>query len=165
VIQPGDRLPSVPIKLVDAAGIVDSASDIVLGTGRVVCFAVPGAFTPTCNTSHLPGFIANAGKFRAAGVDRIVCVSVNDHHVMKAWAESFDALGLIDFIADGNGDLARALGLERDFTASNMGWRYRRAALLLDAGVVTDVLLETAPGLNATGATAALMALEATAHV
>ena len=165
VIQPGDRLPSVAIKLVDATGFSDAFSDVVLGTGRVVCFAVPGAFTPTCNTSHLPVFVANAGKLRAAGVDRIVCASVNDHHVMKAWAEASEALGLIDFIADGNGDLARALGLERDSTASNMGWRYRRAALLINNGLVTDVLLESAPGLNATSAPAVLMALESQVHV
>src|SRR4051794_34800266 len=127
-IKAGDRIPSVDIKLIDAAGVSDTTSDRALGTGRVVFFTVPGAFTPTCHTNHLPGFIANAAKLKAAGVSRIVCGSVNDHHVMKAWAIASDALGSIEFLADGNGLLAKALGLEDDKSASGMGLRLARAA-------------------------------------
>ena len=108
MIKAGDTIPSVPVKLVDANGVTDTTSTAVLGTGRVVFFAVPGAFTPTCHVNHLPGFIANADKLHAAGVDRIVCAAANDHHVVKAWAEATGALGKIDFIADGNAALAKA---------------------------------------------------------
>jgi peroxiredoxin len=80
-IQRGDTIPSVPIKLVGNGDTVDTTSDAVLGSGKVVFFGVPGAFTPTCDTSHLPGFVSNVAKFKALGVDRIVCGTVNDHHV------------------------------------------------------------------------------------
>lgn len=161
-IRAGDRIPSVAVKLIDAAGVADTTSDQVLGTDRVVFFTVPGAFTPTCHTNHLPGFIANASKLRAAGVSRIVCGSVNDHHVMKAWAAASDAVGAIDFLADGNGQLARTLGLEEDKTASGLGMRFARTALLINDGVVEEVFVEDKAGeVTGSGAPAILMALEA----
>ena len=88
MIKSGDRVPSVPVRLVTASGVTETDTAAVLGKGRVVLFAVPGAFTPTCDTSHLPGFVANAPKMKAQGVTRIVCAAANDHHVLKAWAES-----------------------------------------------------------------------------
>src|SRR5215475_4084518 len=87
MIKAGDRLPSVPVRLIDQSGVTETDTLNVLGKGLVVLFAVPGAFTPTCDTSHLPGFVANADKLRGAGVTRIVCAAPNDHHVTKAWAE------------------------------------------------------------------------------
>src|SRR5690606_2042795 len=96
MIERGSSIPSVTTQLITADGTSETTSDAVLGTGLVVFFAVPGAFTPTCHVNHLPGFVANAGKLRAAGVDRIVCTAVNDKHVMKAWAEASGALGEID---------------------------------------------------------------------
>jgi len=161
MIKAGDTIPSVPVKLVDANGVTDTTSTAVLGTGRVVFFAVPGAFTPTCHVNHLPGFIANADKLHAAGVDRIVCAAANDHHVVKAWAEATGALGKIDFIADGNAALAKALGLDKDFSGAGMGTRFTRSAMLITDGVVDAVFVEDAPGVTATGAPAILMALEA----
>lgn len=161
MIERGNLVPQVGIKLVTASGVEDASSDAVLGRGRVVLFSVPGAFTPTCHVNHLPGFVANAGKLRAAGVDRLVCVSVNDHHVMKAWAEASGALEDIDFLADGNGELARALGLDRDFSAAGMGTRYARAAMIINNGLIEAVFVEDGPGVNASGAPAILMALEA----
>lgn len=161
MIERGSPIPSVRIKLVNAEGASDTTSDAVLGKGLVVLFAVPGAFTPTCHVNHLPGFIANEAKLRAAGVDRIVCVSVNDHHVMKAWAEASGALGKIDFIADGNAELAEALGLAKDYSGSGMGKRFARSAMLIRNGVAEAVFVEDAPGVNASGAPAILMALEA----
>jgi peroxiredoxin len=158
MIERGSPVPSVGIKLVDANGSEDTTSEAVLGNGLVVFFAVPGAFTPTCHLNHLPGFLANAAKLRDAGVDRIVCASVNDQHVMKAWAEASGALGTIDFIADGNADLAVALGLSKDF--SGMGTRYTRSAMLIRDGIADAVFVEDAPGVNASGAPAILMALE-----
>jgi peroxiredoxin len=158
MIQAGSGIPSVSVKLVTAEGVIDSTSDVALAGELVVFFAVPGAFTPTCHVNHLPGFVANAGKLAAAGVDRIVCLSVNDHHVMKAWAEAADALGDIDFIADHDGTLAIALGLEKEFPG--LGLRYRRAAGLVRNGIVEAIFVEDAPGVTATGAPAILMALE-----
>ena len=163
MIERGSPIPSVPTKLVGAEGATDTTSDAVLGTGLVVLFTVPGAFTPTCHVNHLPGFIANESKLRAAGVSRIVCASVNDHHVMKAWAEASGALGKIDFIADGNAALAEALGLAKDFSGSGMGKRFARSAMLIRNSVVDAVFVEDAPGVNASGAPAILMALESAA--
>ena len=164
MVERGDRVPSTPIKLVTADGITDATSDAVLGEGLVVLFTVPGAFTPTCHVNHLPGFVANESKLRAAGVRRLVCASVNDHHVMKAWAEASGALGKVDFIADGNAELAQALGLARDFSSSGMGQRFIRAAMLIRDGIVDQIFVEDAPGVSATGAPAILMALEAAAN-
>ena len=161
MIERGNPVPSVPVKLVDANGFTDTASDVVLGSGLVVLFTVPGAFTPTCHVNHLPGFIANESKLRAAGVTRIVCASVNDQHVMKAWAETAGALGKIDFIADGNAELAKALGLAKDFSGGGMGTRFARAAMIVRNGVVDNVFVEDAPGVSGSGAPAILMALEA----
>ena len=162
MIERGNPVPSVGIKLVTAAGVEDTTSDAVLGQGTVVLFSVPGAFTPTCHVNHLPGFVANAAKLRAAGIDRIFCVAVNDHHVMKAWAEASNALEDVDFLADGNATLAKALGLTKDFSGSGMGTRYARAAMVIRSGVISDVFVEDAPGVHASGAPAILMALEAT---
>ena len=158
-IEPGQAIPAVPIKSVSSDGTVDVSTTEVLGHGLVVFFTVPGAFTPTCHTNHLPGFLANAGKMRAAGVNRIVCGSVNDSHVMQAWAETTDALQSVDFIADGAGAFARALGLEKDFGA--MGLRFARSAMIIDDGIVQSVFVEDAPGVSGSGAPAILLALEA----
>lgn len=161
MIERGNSIPDLGIKLVTASGVEDTTSLAVLGEGKVVLFSVPGAFTPTCHVNHLPGFLANAEKLSAAGVTRVVCVSVNDAHVMKAWAEASEALGKVDFIADGNADLARALGLDKDFSAHGMGMRYARASMIIDNGVVDAVFVEDAPGVNASGAPAILTALNA----
>ena len=163
MIERGSPIPSVKTKLVNADGGTDTTSDAVLGTGLVVFFAVPGAFTPTCHVNHLPGFVANESKLRAKGVTRIVCASVNDQHVMKAWAEASGALGKIDFLADGNADLAEAMGLAKDYSGAGMGKRFTRSAILIRDGVVEAVYVEDAPGVNASGAPAILMALEAAA--
>jgi peroxiredoxin len=159
MIERGQAIPSVPVKLVNAEGTSDILSDVLLGSGRVVFFAVPGAFTPTCHVNHLPGFLANDSKLRAAGVDRIVCAAVNDVHVLRAWAEGAGALGSVDFLSDGEARLADALGLSKDM--AGMGRRYRRAAMLIKDGVVEDVFVEEARGVTATGAPAILMALDA----
>lgn len=163
MIDRGSPIPSVAIKLIDAGGTTDTTSDIALGTGTVVLFAVPGAFTPTCHVNHLPGFVANMSKLKAAGVTKVVCASVNDQHVMKAWADASGALDEIEFIADGNGTLAEAMGLSKDFALYGMGQRYVRSAMIIRDGLVQDVFVEDAPGVGTTGAPAILMALEAAA--
>ncbi|MCS6757964.1 MAG: redoxin family protein [Candidatus Devosia euplotis] len=150
----------MPTRLINADGISDTTTDAVLGQGVVVLFTVTGAFTPTCHVNHLPGFLANAPKLKAAGVDRIVCASVNDHHVMKAWADNAGALGHMDFLADGNGAMARAFGLGLDLSGAGMGPRFARAALLIRNGVVQEVVVEDGTGVGASGAPAILMVLE-----
>ena len=157
-IARGERIPSVSIKLVGAGDTIDTASDAVLGEGLVVFFGVPGAFTPTCDTSHLPGFIANTAKFRALGVNKIVCGTVNDHHVTKAWAERSDAIGKIEFIADGEGNFADALGLSKQM--SGMGKRFARFAMIIRDGVVQDLFVQDVAGVTVSGAPAILMALQ-----
>lgn len=160
MIEPNRPIPSVRVKFVNANGSMDTTSDAVLGQGLVVFFSVPGAFTPTCHINHLPGFVANAAKLRAAGVNTIVCAAANDHHVVKAWAEASGALDKMDFIADGNAELAQAMGLVKDYTGSGMGLRFRRSAMIIRDGIVQAVFVEQESGVSATGAPAILMALE-----
>jgi glutaredoxin/glutathione-dependent peroxiredoxin len=130
----------------------------VLGTGKVIFFGVPGAFTPTCDTSHLPGFIAAADRLAALGVTRIVCGTVNDHHVTRAWAERSDALGVVDFIADAKADFATALGLTK--TSADLGTRFARFAMILNDGIVQDVFVQDVSGVTVSGAPAIILALE-----
>jgi len=159
MIQPGEKLPSVPVKLVDAAGVNDADTLDILGKGRVVLFGVPGAFTPTCDTAHLPGFVANAGKMKAAGIDRIVCATVNDHHVTRAWAERSDALGKVDFIADAKAEFAEALGLANDNPGLG-GRRFVRFAMIARDGVVEKLFVQDVAGVTVSGAPAILLALQ-----
>jgi peroxiredoxin len=159
MIGAGDKIPSVAIKFVDASGVRDATSDEILGKGRVVFFGVPGAFTPTCDTNHLPGFISNFAKIKSYRVDRIVCGAVNDHHVVKAWAERAEALGKIDFIADAHAALAEAMGLTKQF--GDLGKRYVRFAMIVEDGVVVQVYVQDVAGVTVSGAPAILLALEA----
>jgi glutaredoxin/glutathione-dependent peroxiredoxin len=158
MVKSGDRLPSVPVRLVNADGDTKTDTLAVLGTGTVVLFGLPGAFTPTCDTSHLPGFIANAGKLRAQGIDRIVCATANDHHVVKAWAERSEALGSIEFIADATGAFAEALGLAKNFP--DLGRRYARFAMIIRDGVVDQLFQQDVAGVTVSGAPAILLALQ-----
>jgi peroxiredoxin len=159
MIHEGDLIPSVPTKLIDAHGVTDTATDTVLGKGLVVLFGVPGAFTPTCDTAHLPGFVANAPKFAAHGVDRVVCATVNDHFVTKSWAERSEALGKVDFLADGHGALRDGLGLGKDF--GDLGNRFQRFAMIIRDGKVLKLFVQDVSGVTVSGAPAVLMALEA----
>lgn len=142
-IQIGERIPGVTVNIIkDGIQAIDTAD--AFANGKTVLFAVPGAFTPTCSNKHLPGFIAHADEFAAEGYS-IACLSVNDAFVMSAWAKSQGAPDTITMIADGNGDFAKALGLELDARAFGMGLRAKRFALVTDAGTVTHLFLE-APG-------------------
>lgn len=112
---------------------------------KIVIFALPGAFTPTCSAKHVPGYVENADKFRAAGVDEIWCVSVNDAFVMGAWGRDQKTAGKVRMMADGSGDWTRALGLTQDLTAKGMGVRSQRFSMLVDDGVIKTLNIE-APG-------------------
>lgn len=159
MIASGDKIPSVPVKLITAEGVSDTTSDAVLGAGKVVFFAVPGAFTPTCDTSHLPGFVSGADRIKALGVTRIVCGTVNDHHVTKAWAERSEALGDVEFLADPAADFARAMGLDKDFPGLG-GIRFARFAMILNDGIVQDLFVQDVSGVTVSGAPAIILALE-----
>jgi peroxiredoxin len=122
-IQVGDKLPSAQFKTMQGGAMVDIASEAVFEGKKVVLFAVPGAFTPTCSAQHLPGFVGKADEISAKGVDTIVCVSVNDAFVMDAWGKDQGVGDKVLMLADGNGDFARALGL--DFDGSGIGFGIR----------------------------------------
>lgn len=142
-IRIGDRIPEVNIKRInDSIETIDTHR--FFEGRRVVLFSVPGAFTPTCSEKHLPGYIALFDAFRAKGIG-VACMSVNDPFVMKAWAESQHAPADLDILADGNGDFAKALGLEMDASAYGMGLRSRRFAMFVDNGIVKMLEIE-APG-------------------
>jgi peroxiredoxin len=144
-IKAGDRIPDGKLKVMGPDGPQNVEAAELLGKGRVVLFSVPGAFTPTCNAKHLPGFIEKSGELRAKGVDRIVCLAVNDVFVMGAWGKAAGAGDAIVMAADGNGDFTRALGLELDARGFGMGMRGQRFALVIENGVVRQVHVE-APG-------------------
>lgn len=144
-IKVGDKVPSVPVTLATPDGPQRADTAEVLGKGKVALFAVPGAFTPTCSAKHLPGFVEQAEAFKKKGVSKIVCMSVNDAFVMKAWGKDQDAFGKVEMLADGNADFARALGLQLDAKGFGMGERSQRFSAILEDGVVKKLNVE-APG-------------------
>jgi peroxiredoxin len=142
-IRAGDRLPEVPLQRIREG--VENVDTRALFDGRkVVIFAVPGAFTPTCSERHLPGFVEHFDDFRKRGID-VACVAVNDPFVMQAWGDSQHVPDGLMMLADGNGEFTRALGLEMDASAYGMGTRSKRYAIYAEDGVAKQVLVE-APG-------------------
>jgi len=144
-IQAGDRIPDGKLKVMGKDGPANVEARELLGQGRVVLFSVPGAFTPTCDAKHLPGFVEKAGALRDRGIGKIVCLAVNDVFVMNAWGKHAGVGDAIVMAADGNGDYTRALGLELDARGFGMGMRGKRFALVVEDGVVKQVQVE-APG-------------------
>lgn len=143
-LQIGDHLPlDIALKRV-GSDITPVSSGALLGQGKVLLFAVPGAFTPTCSSRHLPGYVAAMETFRRHGI-AVICLAVNDAYVLQAWAVSQGVPEDLAMLADGNAELTRALGLELDGSAYGMGWRARRFALYAEDGVVKELQVE-APG-------------------
>lgn len=134
-IQVGDTLPTGTLKIMGAKGPTDISTDELFKGKKAVLFAVPGAFTPGCSLTHLPGFVVNADKIKAAGVENIVCVSVNDAFVMDAWGKDQNAEEIV-MAADGNGEFTRTLGLELDLQGAGMGLRSKRYGMIVDDGKV-----------------------------
>lgn len=132
----GERFPDVPLKTCGPEGPGDLSTGAFLAGRKVVLFALPGAFTPGCSNTHMPGFVVNADRILAKGVDAIACLAVNDAFVLCAWQKDQNAQA-ITMLADGNAELTRALGLEKDASGAGMGLRCQRFAMLLDDGVVT----------------------------
>jgi glutaredoxin/glutathione-dependent peroxiredoxin len=141
MIAVGDRIPDVTLKAVTSEGTQDVSTAALLGTGRIVLFGVPGAFTPVCSDFHLPGFVLRTDDLVAKGVERIVCVSVNDAFVMGAWAKSEDAVG-ITMLADADAVFATAMGLAVDASSFGLGTRSERYAAVVEDGVVVSLEVE-----------------------
>jgi peroxiredoxin len=141
-VQIGDRIPSVTLMQKKDGGPKPVKTDDFFAGRKVVLFALPGAFTPTCSAKHLPGYIQLADRLRAKGVGAIACLSVNDAFVMGAWGEQQGAGDKVAMLADGNGDLTKALGLEMDGSKFGMGMRSQRYAMLVDDGVVAKLFVE-----------------------
>ena len=141
-IKAGEKMPAGVLTTPGAEGPEKISAEQLFAGKKVVLFSVPGAFTPTCDARHLPGFIQHADDFKAKGVDTIACMAVNDVFVMKAWAKASAVEGKVLMLADGNGDYAKALGLELDATAFGMGVRGKRFAIVVDNGVAKGVFVE-----------------------
>jgi peroxiredoxin len=158
-ISVGDRIPDVKLMTVTEDGVAPVQSGEVLGKGKVVLFAVPGAFTPTCSDHHLPGFVLRAEDIKAKGVDTIACIAVNDVFVMGAWCEAQGTGDNITMLADGNGDFAAEVGLTLDGSGFGLGTRSQRYAAIIDDGVVTELMVEPNPGLDVSSAESVLAKL------
>ncbi len=142
----GDRLPEATFTVMGAEGPGPQTTQEVFGGKKVVLFAVPGAFTPTCSRQHLPGFVANADKIKAKGIDTIACTSVNDTFVLDAWSKDSGAADKVVMLADGSADFAKKIGLELDMTERGLGVRSQRYAMIVEDGVVKALNVEDAPG-------------------
>ena len=153
----GDRIPDVDVRVLNADGAPEVVkTGDVLGSGKVVLFAVPGAFTPGCSKVHLPGYVANADDLTAKGVTTIACVAVNDAWTMGAWAESQGAGDKILMLADGNGEFTEAMGLTLDAMGFGLGKRSQRYAAVIEDGVVTHLDVEPGGGVNVSSCDAVL---------
>ena len=141
-IQQGDQMPAGTFKTMTREGPQNVTTDQLFAGKKVVLFSVPGAFTPTCDARHLPGFVQHAAAIKAKGVDTVACTAVNDVFVMNAWGKASLVEDKVLMLADGNGDYARALGLEMDARGFGMGVRGKRFALIVENGVATGVFVE-----------------------
>ncbi len=160
MISVGEQLPDVEVQQMGPEGPQKVSTRELFAGGKVVLFAVPGAFTPTCSQAHLPGFVVNADKIKAQGVQRILCMAMNDAFVMDAWGKSNNADDIV-MVADGNGNFSKALGLTLDAQGFGMGLRSQRFALIAEDGKVTSLHLEEGPGLKNSSAEAILQTLQA----
>jgi peroxiredoxin len=159
-VKVGDKIPSVTVKHMTASGLADLKTDELFQGKKVVVFGVPGAFTPTCSKTHLPGFVSKADDIKAKGVDAIVCLSVNDPFVMNAWAEQHGAQGKVTMLPDHNGELTQALGLEMDGRGAGLGTRSKRFSMVVEDGVVKSVdVEEKASEVSVSGADACMVHL------
>jgi peroxiredoxin len=150
-IKVGDRLPNVEFTTTAPDGKQKVSTDGVFAGRKVVLFAVPGAFTPTCSVAHLPSYVDDYEAIKAKGVDTIACTAVNDIDVLRAWGKMSGADGKVMMLADGNAEFAKAVGLQKDLTGAGMGLRSSRYSMIVDNGVVTALNIEDKPGVNVSG--------------
>lgn len=160
-IEVGAKIPDVEVQTPGPEGPRPVRTGEVLGSGKVVLFAVPGAFTPTCSDYHLPSFLVRHDELKAAGVDTVACIAVNDAFVMKAWGEAQHVDDKVLLLADGNGAFTEAIGLQMDGSAFGLGTRSQRYAMVIEDGVVTTLNVEPGPGLTVSAADAVLEVLAA----
>jgi len=159
-LKVGDSIPlNITLKEMGEGGPKDVPASELFKGKKVVVFAVPGAFTPTCSMKHLPGFLEKADAIKAKGVDDIVCLSVNDAFVMGAWGSANNAKGKVRMLADGNGDFTKAVGLTLDASGFGMGSRSQRYAMIVKDGKLEALLVEPGPGLNVSSAESVLSKL------
>jgi glutaredoxin/glutathione-dependent peroxiredoxin len=158
-IKVGDRVPSAKLRIMSAEGPKEISTDEIFKGKKVVLFAVPGAFTPTCSAKHLPGFVQNAAAITAKGVDTIACLAVNDAFVMGAWGKAQGADGKVMMLADGNGSFTKELGLEMDGSAVGLGTRSQRYAMVVQDGVVKTLNVEAPRAFEVSSAEAVMKAL------
>ncbi len=152
-IQTGDKIPACTLKTMGAEGPADITTDEIFSGKKVLLFALPGAFTPGCSMAHLPGYVVNADKIKAAGVDTIACLSVNDAFVMGAWGKDQNADEIL-MLADGNAEFTNGVGLAFDGTGFGMGTRSQRYAMLVEDGTVKAINVEAGPGVEVSAAEA-----------
>lgn len=145
-ISIGDKLPEATFKTMTEDGAKSLTTADIFAGKKVVLFGVPGAFTPTCSNNHLPGYLENHDAILARGADTIAVVAVNDHHVMGAWARFTGGEGKILYLADGNGQFTKAVGLDADMSGGGMGLRSKRFSMIVDDGRVTTINVEGTPG-------------------
>ena len=150
-IQVGDKIPAATLKVMGAEGPTDISTDEVFGGKKVVFFAVPGAFTPGCSMTHLPGFVVNADAIKAKGVDTIACMAVNDAFVMGSWGQAQNAEEVL-MLADGNAEFTKAIGMEMDASGFGMGVRCKRFGMIDEDGTVTYVGVEEPGEIKASSA-------------
>jgi peroxiredoxin len=155
-IEVGDKIPDVKVQTPGPNGPEPVQTGELLGEGTVVLFGLPGAFTPTCSDHHLPGFVLRAEDLAGKGVDKVVCVSVNDAFVMKAWGQAHEVDGKVVMLADGSGVFTKAMGLDVDLTGGGLGVRSKRYAAIIKDGIVTDLAVEETLGLDVSSADAVL---------
>lgn len=158
-IEVGDKLPEAKVHRMTPEGPEEVTTEALFGGKRAVLFALPGAFTPTCSRSHLPGFIAQSDAIKAKGADVIYCLSVNDAFVMDAWGKSQNAEGAVEMLADGSAEFSRAIGLDADFSARGFGIRSQRYAMIVDDGKVQMLAVEEPGKFEVSGAEQILAAL------
>lgn len=144
-INIGDKIPTIELGIMGKDGPLSINTDAVFSGKKVLLFALPGAFTPTCSAAHLPGYLALYDAIKAKGVDTIACLSVNDAYVMDAWGQAQNVGDKVLMLGDGNNDFTRAVDLAIDRTASNMGLRSQRYAMIVEDGIVTHLNIEVAP--------------------
>jgi glutaredoxin/glutathione-dependent peroxiredoxin len=158
-LSAGDKIPDVEVRTMGEEGPVALRTGDVLGKGKVVLFAVPGAFTPGCSRVHLPGFVQQAQEVTDKGVDTIACIAVNDAWVMDAWGKDQHVGDSIVMLADGNGDFTKAMGLVMDGAGIGLGMRSKRYAAIIDNGVITSLEVEPKPGVDVSSCSAVLSRL------
>ena len=150
-INVGDKIPSCSLKIMGESGPEEITTDEIFSGKKVVLFAVPGAFTPGCSMTHLPGYVVKYDDIKAKGIDTVACIAVNDAFVMGAWSDAQNAENLL-MLADGNGEFTAAIGLELDGSGFGLGTRSQRYAMIVDDGTVSTLNIEEGPGVDVSSA-------------